>query len=165
MLLQCMHPWLILLIRKEEEFRCRIRHLDTDLKETVSTTAVAAVAVREAEQSTTDESESSVNLLKAPPLTRNVNTMVAAVYGSKWYVRKVEEFDTDDNEYRIQFMVKAKEIYKWPQYSDWVWISANEIFYVVKTLTASWKSNRLFKLDGEENMQIEQLFQNRYAKS
>lgn len=69
----------------------------------------------EAEQTTGhDESEQqATELMECNKINTDelyqVNTYVAAIYESRWYVGQVLEYDEDDQEYNINFMVAGKK--------------------------------------------------------
>ncbi|KAL3884626.1 hypothetical protein ACJMK2_024753 [Sinanodonta woodiana] len=72
----------------------------------------------EAEQTSGhDESEQQVtelmeyNKINTDELYQ-VNTYVAAIYESRWYVGQVLEYDKDDQEYNINFMVAGKKLFQ-----------------------------------------------------
>ncbi|XP_060564531.1 uncharacterized protein LOC132723774 [Ruditapes philippinarum] len=87
-----------------------------------------------------------------------IGTMVAAVYEKAWYIGKVEDKDEEEGDYQINFMEKAKKMFKWPQVEDCIWRDSCDILCVVETLQPSGKSMRLFKIDAEEKAKIEKLF-------
>lgn len=72
----------------------------------------------EAEQTTGhDESEQqATELMECNKINTDelyqVNTYVAAIYESRWYVGQVLEYDEDDQEYNINFMVAGKKLFQ-----------------------------------------------------
>jgi len=55
------------------------------------------------------------------------NTFVATIYDSQWYVGKIIEFDDEDREYQISFMVGARKSFRWAEKEDNLWITEGDI--------------------------------------
>ncbi|WAR25258.1 hypothetical protein MAR_010962 [Mya arenaria] len=101
----------------------------------------------------TDQSEKAVQNEETVPAVK-VGDFVAALYESKWYIGQVVDNDIDNAELEINFMTRAKEMNKWPQYEDRIWIESNDIICRVQSLSPSGKSERLFRLSTEEAEKI-----------
>ncbi|KAJ8314146.1 hypothetical protein KUTeg_008707 [Tegillarca granosa] len=60
-----------------------------------------------------------------------INSYVAAIYNAEWYIGKILEYDSKDNEYNISFMrenvSKVRYRYKWPRKDDILWIAESNI--------------------------------------
>ena len=91
----------------------------------------------------------------------DIGSVVAVVYETKWFVGKIIDKDTEDCEFEVQFMEKAKDMYKWPQYEDRLWVQDDHVLCVLSSLTPSGKSGRLFKLSQDERSLVDDLFKSR----
>ena len=40
------------------------------------------------------------------------------IYDSQWYVGKIIEFDDENREYQISFMVGVRKSFRWPEKED-----------------------------------------------
>lgn len=60
-----------------------------------------------------------------------IHSFVAAIYNDEWYIGKVLEYGSEDNEYNISFMrenvSKVRYRYKWPHKYDIFWIAESNI--------------------------------------
>ena len=57
----------------------------------------------------------------------DVSDYVPAIYEKAWYVGKVEEIDRDERNCLVNFMQKAKTLFKWPNFSDKLWVRENDL--------------------------------------
>lgn len=93
---------------------------------------------------------------------------IAAVYDGNiynyivvdWiYVGKVEEIDEDDGDCKVNFMEKAKELYRWPKRLDILWVDNGDILSKIEEPQQTGKSKRQFKLSENDKMLINGLYQ------
>ncbi|KAH3891290.1 hypothetical protein DPMN_015383 [Dreissena polymorpha] len=48
----------------------------------------------------------------------HINDLVAAVYEGRWYIGRVEKKDDEEGDYKLNFMQRAKQMFKWPPKKD-----------------------------------------------
>jgi hypothetical protein len=81
---------------------------------------------------------------------------VAAVYENRWYIGRVVELDNLECE--ISFMAKSKNLFKWPNSPDEVWIRIDAILCKISEPMATGRSQRMFRIQADEEEKIERLF-------
>ena len=67
--------------------------------------------------------------------TPKVGDCVAAVYDDKWYVGKVMELDSDDDEAFVSFMESSRKsaaTFKFPNRLDEIWVSLRSILAIIE---------------------------------
>ena len=79
---------------------------------------------------------------------------VAAMYEDTWYIGKVEEIDRDDRDCLINFMRPAKAMFKWPNFTDKVWIREKDLICKINEPQKIGKSGRNFKITDEDRERI-----------
>ncbi|KAL3875659.1 hypothetical protein ACJMK2_033589 [Sinanodonta woodiana] len=77
-----------------------------------------------------------------------VYTYVAVIYESRWYVGEVLEYDKDDQEYNINFMVAGKNSFKWPVKPDQIWIPSSDVLCSLDEPIKQVKTRNMFKFSG-----------------
>ena len=87
-----------------------------------------------------------------------VNTYVAAIYESRWYVGQVLEYDKDDQEYNINFMVAGKNSFKWPAKPDQIWIPSSDVLCSLDEPIKQGKTRNMFKFSGRDLEKVRNLF-------
>ncbi|KAL3854818.1 hypothetical protein ACJMK2_014063 [Sinanodonta woodiana] len=87
-----------------------------------------------------------------------VNTYVAAIYESRWYVGQVLEYDKDDQEYNIKFMVAGKNFFKWPVKPDQIWIPSSDVLCSLDEPIKQGKTHNMFKFSGRDFEKVRNLF-------
>ena len=83
---------------------------------------------------------------------------VAAVYDQKWYIGQVVDIEKDEDEVEVNFMTHAKNLYRWPQQHDRIWIDIENILCEISPPVPSGKSKRLFKIPVEDKEHIDGLY-------
>ncbi|KAH3886834.1 hypothetical protein DPMN_010847 [Dreissena polymorpha] len=48
----------------------------------------------------------------------HIDDLVAAVYEGQWYIGRVEKKDAEEGDYKLNFMQRAKQMFKWPPKKD-----------------------------------------------
>lgn len=81
---------------------------------------------------------------------------VAAVYEGSWYIGQVKDIVEHDAE--ISVMQKRRCLFQWPTREDVIWVDCPNVLCKVKELIPYGKSKKMFKLDQEEQEQIEMYF-------
>ena len=81
---------------------------------------------------------------------------VAAVYENRWYIGRVVELDNLECE--ISFMAKSKNLFKWPNSPDEVWIRIDAILCKISEPMATGRSRRMLRIQADEEEKIERLF-------
>ena len=81
---------------------------------------------------------------------------VAAVYENRWYIGRVVELDNLECE--ISFMAKSKNLFKWPNSPDEVWIRIDAILCKISEPMTTGRSQRMFRIQADEEEKIERLF-------
>lgn len=89
----------------------------------------------------------------------NVGDYVAARYDENIYVGKVQVIDRDEGDCQINFMEKAKELYRWPTKKDILWVEGTDILIRLQEPLQTGKSRRLFKIRDEEKALITSMIQ------
>ena len=118
----------------------------------------------EAEQTTGhDESEQqATELMECNKINTDelyqVNTYVAAIYESRWYVGQVLEYDEDDQEYNINFMVAGKNFFEWPAKPDQIWIPSSDVLCSLDEPIRQGKTHNMFKFSGRDLEKVRNLF-------
>lgn len=79
-----------------------------------------------------------------------IDDFVAAKYDENVYIGKVKAIDRDEGDCQIDFMEKAKELYKWPVKKDLLWVDSDDILVKLNEPLQTGKSRRLFKITDEE---------------
>ncbi|KAL3859782.1 hypothetical protein ACJMK2_009976 [Sinanodonta woodiana] len=103
----------------------------------------------EAEQTTGhDESEQqATKLMECNKINTDelyqVNTCVAAIFESRWYVGQVLEYDKDDQEYNINFMI---------------WIPSSDVLCSLDEPIKQGKTRHMFKFSGRDLEKVRNLF-------
>ncbi|KAL3872953.1 hypothetical protein ACJMK2_036122 [Sinanodonta woodiana] len=103
----------------------------------------------EAEQTTGhDESEQQgTELMECNKINTDelyqVNTYVAAIYESRWYVGQVLKYDEDDQEYNINFMI---------------WIPSSDVLCSLDEPIKQGKTRNMFKFSGRDLEKVRNLF-------
>ncbi|KAL3864474.1 hypothetical protein ACJMK2_006153 [Sinanodonta woodiana] len=92
-----------------------------------------------------------------------LDEFVAVIYDRNWFIKQILDKDPDEGDYEINFMAKAKQMYKWPTVEDRIWVDHNDVLCVINTLEPSGKSQRLFKMSSEEKEKVSDLFKSRIA--
>lgn len=92
-----------------------------------------------------------------------LDEFVAVIYDRNWFIGQIVDKDPDEGDYEINFMAKAKQMYKWPTVEDRIWVDHNDVLCVINTLEPSGKSQRLFKMSSEEQEKVSDLFKSRIA--
>lgn len=87
----------------------------------------------------------------------NEDDFVAAVYERKWYIGRVEQ--KDDCE--VTFLHKAKQMFRWLQTEDRIWLDTKDLLCKIHTLQPSGKSKRLYKITSEEEKMINEKLANK----
>lgn len=119
----------------------------------------SVVSTTETSEQSPINAESSNETHQTSPTNHEVGSYVAAIYDGMWYIGKIESQDADDiNDYEINFMSRAKTLYKWPQHKDCIWIDGSNILCQIKSLEPSGKSRRLYRISSEENQKIMDIF-------
>ena len=88
-----------------------------------------------------------------------VGNFVACVYEKQWYVGRVVDKDIEEEEFKVQFMVKAgrdENVFKWPHPQDELWIPDTSVLRVIDDPQPSGRTKRMFKVEGFE--EIENIF-------
>ena len=78
---------------------------------------------------------------------------VVALYDRQAYVGKIISYDSDDQEYHINFMEcagKQDGTYKWPKPADELWIPEKDVLFEVEEPIPTGKSKRTFKLSAKD---------------
>jgi hypothetical protein len=91
------------------------------------------------------------------PVIEN-GSYVAAIYDGKWYVGRVEDVDNVERECEINFMIKTKNMFKWPERPDQIWVKQSSILCNLHPLVPSGKTCRTFKLATGDREVIEEKF-------
>jgi hypothetical protein len=81
---------------------------------------------------------------------------VAAVYENRWYIGRVVELDNLECE--ISFMAKSKNLFKWLNSPDEVWIRIDAILCKISEPMTTGRSQRMFRIQADEEEKIERLF-------
>ena len=71
---------------------------------------------------------------------------VAAVYDGRWYIGKLLQVDSADDEVEVSFMEQARNMYRWPKRPDILWLKFSCILYSVQKNQPSGKAQRMVKL-------------------
>ncbi|XP_060579551.1 uncharacterized protein LOC132736439 [Ruditapes philippinarum] len=83
-----------------------------------------------------------------------VDDFVAVMYDGMVYIGKVQEIDSEDGEYKISFIEKVKELYRWPRAEDILWVTHSDIIGKIDEPQQTGKSKRLFRITVEDNTMI-----------
>ena len=88
----------------------------------------------------------------------NVGDYVAAIYEKRWYIGTVDEIDREDRDCQINFMEKAKALFKWPNFPDKLWIREKDLICKIEKPQKVGKTGRLFKLNKSDSELVDNLF-------
>ena len=86
------------------------------------------------------------------------NMYVAAVYDGRWYIGKLLQVDSANDEVEVSFMEQARNMYRWPKRPDILWLKFPCILWSVQEPHPSGKSQRMFKLTKADTALIESKF-------
>ncbi|KAL3881980.1 hypothetical protein ACJMK2_028362 [Sinanodonta woodiana] len=56
-----------------------------------------------------------------------LDEFVAVIYDINWFIGQIVDKDADEGDYEINFMAKAKQMYKWPTVEDRIWVDHNDV--------------------------------------
>jgi hypothetical protein len=88
-----------------------------------------------------------------------VDAYVDAIYESKWYIGKILEYDEDDQEYHITFMLGGKKSFRWPENADKIWIPSSDIVCSLKKPVKQDKTRNMFKFSETDLEKVQNLFE------
>ena len=77
---------------------------------------------------------------------------VAAVYENRWYIGRVVELDNLECE--ISFMAKSKNLFKWLNSPDEVWIRIDAILCKISEPMATGRSQRMFRIQAKYSLRF-----------
>ena len=86
---------------------------------------------------------------------------VACVYCNEWFVGKIEDTDEEEQEIQVNFMEKAKSLYRWPRRQDKIWVMYNDVLCIVSEPLPTCKSKRTFSVTADDVILIKDLFAKR----
>lgn len=74
-----------------------------------------------------------------------VDVYVVVIYESKWYIGKIFEYDNEDQEYYVIFMIGGKKLFRWFEKVDKIWIFDCDIFCLLNEFVKQGKIRNMFK--------------------
>ena len=83
---------------------------------------------------------------------------VTAVDDGRWYIGKLLQVDSADDEVEVSFMEQARNMYRWPKRPDILWLKFSCILCSVQEPQPSGKSQRMVKLTKADTALIESKF-------
>lgn len=107
-----------------------------------------------------DEKSVTEEMVADVPL--EMDSWVAALYESHWYIGQITDIDHD--EVLINFLTAAgkyRNSYKFPSVKDEIWIQKSDVIVVINSMKATGKSRRFFTLSDEDQDKIEKVFKDR----
>lgn len=87
-----------------------------------------------------------------------VGSFVACAYSGHWYIGQITDFDEEDKELEVNFMERSKNLYRWPNRIDQIWVSYSDVLCEISQPIPSGKSARNFILDKFDRSKIESKF-------
>lgn len=88
-----------------------------------------------------------------------VDAYVAAIYESKWYIGKILEYDSEDQEYHVTFMTGGKKSFRWPENADKIWIPDSDILCSLNEPVKQGKTRNMFKFSEKDLEKAQNLFE------
>ena len=71
----------------------------------------------------------------------------------------MQDLDIEEDELEIDFMKKAKKMYRWPARPDTLWLPVSEVLCKIKEPTPSGKFKRCFSINTKDVEVINKAFQ------
>lgn len=87
-----------------------------------------------------------------------VGSFVACAYSGHWYIGQITDIDEEDKELEVNFMERSKNLYRWPNRKDQIWVPYSDVLCEISKPIPSGKSARNFILDKFDRSKIESKF-------
>lgn len=87
-----------------------------------------------------------------------VGSFVACAYSGHWYIGQITDIDEEDKELEVNFMERSKNLYRWPNRKDQIWVPYSDVLCEISQPIPSGKSARNFILDKFDRSKIESKF-------
>lgn len=92
----------------------------------------------------------------------NVDEWIAVSYQGTWYIGKIAELDTDDDDFKVEFLTKSRLrgtfTFKYPTRPDIMWVYRENILCKVDEPAPNGKNGRTFSLTNDTIDKIEKIF-------